>query len=144
MQLKKKCFLSLCLCASVVKKWPFYYSTPMQDSTHSIFHSAKRFFSGTMLSRVSGLARDVAMASAFGTHEAVGAFLVAFRFAHLFRRMLGEGALQAAFIPHFEQLRQEDPVRGATFFRDLSIGLTTVLVLLVLVSMSVLGSVLAW
>lgn len=91
----------------------------MTDTTHAILASTKRFFSGTLLSRFSGLARDVAMAYAFGTSAAVAAFLVAFRFAHLLRRLFGEGAMQAAFVPQFESLRHEDPLRAAFFFRDL-------------------------
>ncbi len=51
----------------------------------------KRFFSGTLLSRLSGLGRDLAMAFAFGDHPSVAAFMVAFRFSNLLRRLLGEG-----------------------------------------------------
>lgn len=114
----------------------------MQDSTHSIFSSAKRFFTGTMLSRVTGLARDVAMAGAFGTQDAVAAFLVAFRFSHLLRRLLGEGALQTAFIPHFEALRKESPSQAGAFFRDLTALLSLVLSVLVIVSMLAIYGVL--
>lgn len=114
----------------------------MNDSTHSIFRSAKRFFSGTLLSRMSGMARDIVMAFAFGTQESVAAFLVAFRFSHLLRRLLGEGALQSALIPYFEKLRQEDPYRAATFFRHLGISLSLLLSLLVILTMSVLWGVL--
>lgn len=91
----------------------------MADSTKLIFSSAKRFFSGTLISRVSGLGRDIAMAYAFGTGPAVAAFLVAFRFAHLLRRLFGEGAMQAAFVPLFEHMRHENPKKAAFFFRDL-------------------------
>jgi putative peptidoglycan lipid II flippase len=116
----------------------------MSDTTHSIFQSAKRFFTGTILSRVSGLLRDVAMAFAFGTHDSVAAFLVAFRFSHLLRRLLGEGALQTAFVPQFEKLRKESMERACNFFRDLSFALTALLVLIVVASMLVLGGLLAF
>lgn len=109
------------------------------DSNHSIFQSAKRFFSGTILSRISGLLRDVAMASAFGTQEAVAAFLVAFRFSHLLRRLLGEGALQTAFIPQFEKLRHDTPQRAVTFFKDLVLCLTTLLIFIIFFTMGSLG-----
>lgn len=111
----------------------------MEDSTHSIARSAKRFFSGTMLSRVTGLLRDVAMAFVFGTQEATAGFLVAFRFSHLLRRLLGEGAMQTAFIPHYEKLRKEDPQKAAFFFRDLAAGLTLLLVFLIALIMGTLG-----
>lgn len=110
----------------------------MQDTTHSIFHSAKRFFSGTMLSRISGMLRDMAMAYAFGTHEAIAAFMVAFRFSHLLRRLFGEGALQTAFIPYFETLRSESPDRANQFFKDLTRTLSLGLIAIILFSMGIL------
>lgn len=107
----------------------------MSDSTHSIVHSAKRFFTGTAFSRLSGLMRDMAMAFAFGTNSTVAAFLVAFRFSHLLRRLLGEGALQTAFIPHFETLKKESPLRAGIFFRDISVGLSILLIGIILLAM---------
>ena len=59
--------------------------------------------------------RDLTMAAAFGGHPAVAAFFVAFRFANLPRRLLGEGAMHSAFVPRFEALRREDPARAAAF-----------------------------
>src|SRR5262249_10229072 len=116
----------------------------MRDSTQTIVRSAIQFLSGTMLSRVSGLLRDVAMAFVFGTQDAVAAFLVAFRFSHLLRRLLGEGALQTAFVPQFEKLRKDSPERAGKFFCDLSIGLSLLLTVIVIISMLGLGSVLWW
>ncbi|MCB1110416.1 MAG: murein biosynthesis integral membrane protein MurJ [Chlamydiia bacterium] len=81
----------------------------------------KRFFSGMMLSRVSGLGRDLVMAYAFGDHAAVGAFIVAFRFANVLRRFFGEGPLQSAFIPQFEGIRQENREEATVFFQKLSV-----------------------
>ncbi len=116
----------------------------MTDSTGSILQSAKRFFSGTILSRIAGMGRDMAMAFAFGTQESVAAFLVAFRFSHLLRRLLGEGALQSALIPQFEKLRQQDPYRSAVFFRNLTYSLSALLSLIVILTMLVLWSILLW
>jgi putative peptidoglycan lipid II flippase len=116
----------------------------MIDSTNSIIHSAKRFFSGTVLSRIAGMFRDMAMAYAFGAHASVAAFLVAFRFAHLLRRLLGEGALQSALIPQFEKLRQENMLNGATFFRNLTTSLSVLLSFIVIGTMAILWGVLSW
>ncbi len=116
----------------------------MNDSTSSIIRSAKRFFSGTMLSRIAGMSRDMAMAFAFGTQESVAAFLVAFRFSHLLRRLLGEGALQSALIPQFEKLRQQDPGRAADFFRHLTLSLSALLSLIVVLTLAVLWGILLW
>lgn len=99
----------------------------MQDTTRTITKSALRFLSGTFLSRLTGMARDVAMAYAFGTHPSVAAFLTAFRLSHLFRRLLGEGAMQTAFIPQFEHLRAADPSRATRLFLDLKKWITLII-----------------
>lgn len=116
----------------------------VKDTTHSIFHSAARFFSGTMLSRVTGMLRDMSMAYAFGTQSAIAALLVAFRFAHLLRRLLGEGAMQTALVPHFEELRHDDPQRAGRFFRDLTVSLSHLLLFLIIAIMGFLGILLQW
>ena len=113
-----------------------------QDTPNSIFSSAKRFFGGTMLSRISGMLRDIVMASVFGTQASVAAFFMAFRFAHLLRRIFGEGAMQTAFIPQFESLRQGNAEQAGNFFRDLFVLLTTCLSVLIFVSMIALGGIL--
>ncbi len=97
------------------------------DTPQTISRSALRFFSGTMLSRVSGLLRDMAMAFCFGTSPALAAFLLAYRFVYLIRRLFGEGLLHQGFIPHFEAKRREDPRKGALFFRDLFFSLSLLL-----------------
>lgn len=105
----------------------------MSDSTKSILKAASSFFSGTLLSRISGMLRDMSMAFAFGTEASVAAFFVAFRLAHLLRRVLGEGALQSAFIPKFEELKQESPERALQFFRNLFLLLSLVLLAIILI-----------
>jgi putative peptidoglycan lipid II flippase len=55
----------------------------------------------TMASRILGLVREVAYAHFMGTTWVAGAFKLAFMIPNLFRRLLGEGALTAAFIPVF-------------------------------------------
>jgi len=97
-----------------------------------VSRAATRFLSGTAFSRATGFVRDLTMAAAFGAQPAVAAFLIAFRFANLPRRLLGEGAMHSAFVPRFEALRSEDPARAAAFFRDLTVTLLTVICLLVL------------
>jgi len=114
----------------------------IQDTTHTIAAGAKRFFSGTMISRLTGLAREVAMAAAFGTVPVVAAFWMAFRFAHLLRRLFGEGSLHAAFVPHFESLRKQDPALGARFFYDLSMGISLLLLVITCLTEGILGGVL--
>jgi putative peptidoglycan lipid II flippase len=114
----------------------------IQDSTRTIAVGAKRFFSGTLISRSTGLAREVAMAAAFGTTPTIAAFWMAFRFAYLLRRLFGEGALHTAFVPHFESLRAQDPAKGARFFYDLSTGVALFLLLVTLAVEALLGGIL--
>lgn len=57
----------------------------------------------TMTSRVLGLVREMVYADFMGTTAVAGAFALAFQIPNLFRRLLGEGALTAAFIPIFKQ-----------------------------------------
>lgn len=57
----------------------------------------------TMLSRVLGLVRDICYTTFMGTTWVADAFNLAFMVPNLFRRLLGEGALSAAFIPIFKE-----------------------------------------
>ena len=51
------------------------------------------------MSRITGLARELLMASTFGANAMTDAFNVAFRIPNLFRRFFGEGAFSQAFVP---------------------------------------------
>eukprot|EP01133_Synstelium_polycarpum_P026287 gene26287-31604_t len=57
--------------------------------------------SGTLMSRVFGLTREMLMAAALGTGPVADAFNAAFRFPNTFRRLFAEGAFNAAFVPLF-------------------------------------------
>ena len=59
----------------------------------------------TLASRITGLARDVVIASMFGAGAAVDAYNVAFRIPNLLRRLFGEGAFSQAFVPVLAQTR---------------------------------------
>ncbi|MEC7839939.1 MAG: murein biosynthesis integral membrane protein MurJ [Chlamydiota bacterium] len=112
----------------------------MQDTKQSIFKAAKSFLSGTLISRFTGLLRDVAMAFAFGTSGAIAALMIAFRFSHMFRRLLGEGAFQMAFIPQFETLRKKSSKRAIYFFRSLTFTMSLLLLFLIIASCATLLS----
>ena len=53
----------------------------------------------TLASRVTGLVRDLLMASMFGATAMTDAFNVAFRLPNMFRRLFAEGAFSQAFVP---------------------------------------------
>src|SRR5580658_3042875 len=56
----------------------------------------------TLTSRVLGLVREQVYAAFMGTSGVYSAFVLAYTVPNLFRRLLGEGALTAAFIPIFK------------------------------------------
>ena len=57
----------------------------------------------TLLSRMLGLVRDILCSHFFGAGLLWDAFTIAWRIPNLFRRLFGEGALTAAFVPAFVQ-----------------------------------------
>ena len=74
------------------------------SSKHPSFLSHAKLIGGlTLVSRLLGLARDVVASHVFGVGIVATAFSVAFTIPNLFRRLLGEGALSAAFIPLYAQ-----------------------------------------
>jgi putative peptidoglycan lipid II flippase len=82
----------------------------------------------TMVSRVLGFVRDVLVAAVLGSGMVADAFFVAFRFPNLFRRVLGEGALNAAFVPIFTRRLTADGNEAARRFAEEALaGLLVVL-----------------
>ena len=57
----------------------------------------------TVVSRILGLLRDELSAAIFGANLLLSAFYTAFRLPNLFRRLLGEGSLTAAFLPTLQE-----------------------------------------
>lgn len=74
----------------------------------SLFKAASTVSLLTLASRVTGLARDLLMASAFGASALTDAFYVAFRIPNLFRRLFGEGAFSQAFVPALAHAREKE------------------------------------
>ncbi len=62
----------------------------------------------TLVSRISGLARDVVVAHMFGAGALMDAFNVAFRIPNFLRRLFGEGAFSQAFVPILAETRARD------------------------------------
>ena len=79
----------------------------------SLFKSASTVSLLTLASRITGLVRELLMASVFGVSALTDAFNVAFRIPNLFRRVLGEGAFSQAFVPVLAATRASDGDDGA-------------------------------
>jgi len=60
----------------------------------------------TFLSRILGLARDILIASFFGSGMSADAFFVAFRIPNILRRLFAEGSFSVSFIPVFTEYLQ--------------------------------------
>ena len=98
----------------------------------------------TLASRVTGLVRDLLMASIFGANALTDAFNVAFRIPNLFRRLFAEGAFSQAFVPVLATTRAQ---QGDDATRVLIGSVATVLAwaLLVTCILGVIGApVLVW
>ena len=90
----------------------------------------------TLLSRVLGLGREMVAAAYFGAGPVWSAFTVAFTVPNLFRKLFGEGALSAAFIPLYAR-QLEDRERHAPAFAAGSVNLLVA----VLTGITLLGEV---
>ena len=82
----------------------------MDDSGHRerehFFGSAKVIAGMTVLSRIAGLVRAMAIAG-FGANKFTDAFALAWQIPNLLRRLFAEGALTAAFVPTFTELLED-------------------------------------
>lgn len=89
----------------------------------------------TLLSRLTGFARDILMARLLGAGLMMDAFAVAFRLPNHFRAIFAEGAFSTAFIPAYTRIRTQTGDAAASLFqgRILSLVLASQLALLALV-----------
>jgi putative peptidoglycan lipid II flippase len=72
----------------------------------------------TLLSRITGFARDILMAWIIGKGILSDAFIVAFLFPNYFRAIFGEGTINPAFLPRYAALRAKGELRAAELFGD--------------------------
>ncbi|MHB8100046.1 MAG: murein biosynthesis integral membrane protein MurJ [Sulfuricurvum sp.] len=72
---------------------------------------------GILISRVSGLARDILMTSVLGANMWSDIFLMAFKFPNLFRRIFAEGSFTQCFMPSYIASRQKSVFAVAIFIR---------------------------
>jgi putative peptidoglycan lipid II flippase len=93
----------------------------------------------TLLSRITGLARESLKATAFGAGLQMDAFEAAFRLPNILRRLFAEGAFAQAFVPIFAEYRRQ---RGEDETKALvgRVGTLLALALLVLTIAGVLGA----
>src|SRR2546426_7691006 len=108
----------------------------MSEHRH-LLRSASVITAATILSRIFGFIRDSRVAFLLGAGTANDAFTVAYRIPNLLRRLVGEGAVSAAFIPVFSLYLAEDKKKEAWGFANAMLTLITVF----LAAVTVLGIV---
>ncbi|MFM1925218.1 MAG: putative peptidoglycan biosynthesis protein MurJ [Pseudomonadota bacterium] len=101
----------------------------------SLLRSASVVSVFTLASRVTGLVRELLIASTFGASALTDAFNVAFRIPNLFRRLFAEGAFSQAFVPVLATSRAQ---HGDDATREVIDSVATVLAWSVL-ALSILG-----
>ena len=82
----------------------------------NLFRAVATVSSLTLLSRITGLARDMIISRMFGASAETDAFNVAFRLPNLLRRLFGEGAFQQAFVPMLADLKARSDDAATTSF----------------------------
>lgn len=93
----------------------------------------------TATSRVFGLVRDIAYGHFFGAGGLLDAWIIAFRIPNLSRRLFGEGAASASFVPIYSEVLYRDREQAAKLLN------TVVTVLFViLASLVLLGEAIIW
>ncbi len=102
----------------------------------SLLRSAATISSLTLLSRITGLVRDILIARSFGAGPLSDAFWVAFRIPNLLRRLFAEGAFSQAFVPILNEVRSQGSEKEVKLLLDrVALALTSVVMLITLLGM---------
>ncbi len=104
------------------------------SAARSVVSSAKLIAVCTLISRVSGLVRDVLLAQAFGLGWVQDAFSYAFQFPNLFRRLFGEGAMAPVFVPTFTRTLENEGSESAWRLLARTLALMTVALVAVIIA----------
>jgi putative peptidoglycan lipid II flippase len=110
-----------------------------------LLKSASVIALATVISRICGYLRDQRVALLLGTSPAADSFILAFRIPNMIRRMTGEGALGASFIPVFTGYLRGKPQRetwqfAQRVFWDVAVILTVIAALGCVFSSQIVGS----
>jgi putative peptidoglycan lipid II flippase len=122
------------------KELTMFFSGTSHYTLTAIFHAMSLLRSAstvslfTLLSRVTGLVRELLIAATFGASAMTDAFNVAFRIPNLLRRLFGEGAFSQAFVPVLAATKAGD---GDAATRDLMTRVATILFWILLATCAV-------
>src|SRR5215831_7156392 len=97
----------------------------MTEHRH-LLKSASLISAFTIISRIFGYIRDSRIAFLLGAGTAADAYTTAYRIPNLLRRLVGEGAVSAAFIPVFSRYIAEQKKEDAWEFANTMLTLITI------------------
>ena len=95
----------------------------------------------TLLSRLTGFARDIMLAAVLGAGATMDAFSVALRLPNHFRAIFGEGAFNQAYVPAYAHVAEREGADAANLFAD---RLFTVLFLVQVVLLALALPLMPW
>jgi putative peptidoglycan lipid II flippase len=106
---------------------------PVADDRQNVAAQGSVVAGMTLISRISGFARDMVMSHLFGAGAIADAFFVAFRIPNFFRRLFAEGAFNQAFVPVLARYRNEPREAYLRFVAAIAGNLGVALLTVVLV-----------
>src|ERR1700723_4709686 len=113
----------------VLTKPPITIPAPLANSNpihcyikEPMIRSCLTVYTGTLASRLLGFARDAMVAALLGAGPVADAFLVAFQLVNVARRLLTEGALNAALVPAWLRVREAEGADAAAAFAGRVLG----------------------
>src|SRR5688572_14868830 len=110
----------------------------MSEHRH-LLKSASLISALTIVSRIFGYIRDSRVAFLLGAGTAADAYTTAYRIPNFLRRLVGEGAVSAAFIPVFSRYIADKKEKDAWDFANTMLTLLTI----VLTAITIAGIVLS-
>jgi len=114
---------------------------PSEKPSSGFVGKAKIVAAATFLSRLLAVVRESAFAHVFGAESVMDSWALAFMIPNLFRRLFGEGALSAAFIPVYsEAMASEDKQLAQRLARATLWLLVVILAAIVLVGEGIILS----
>ena len=97
------------------------------------------FSIGTLISRITGMGREVTFAYLFGSSALMDAFRIAFNIPNLLRDFFGEGGMNAAFVPVFSEYHSKKGKESANEYLS-SFLLPLAIILFIVVSLGIIFS----
>ena len=110
----------------------------------SLIKAAATVSSLTLLSRITGVVRDMLIARYFGSSAATDAFYVAFRLPNMLRRLFAEGAFQQAFVPMLSDVKATKSETEVRSFIDKVFSLLASVLVLTSILGVLIAPVLVW